>query len=157
MENNPNQIPKEHRRRYAYNYFLEEAKRQNQRNYPVDIKTIFDDTGRQRITMVMPQSLGDCYLITSLFPSLKETYPNSDLYVATQPQFMDVFLANPHVHKVIPFMPAMENELFWIGAAGHPGYVDIAFLPYIQTQKQLNYLRNGVDKIAFQIKKKKID
>jgi glycosyltransferase involved in cell wall biosynthesis len=136
-----------------YEFFIQEAKRVNQQNNPVDVSTLFDETGRKRVAMVMPQSIGDCFLITSLFPSLKEMYPDHDLYMVTQPQYFGIFEANPYIYKTIPFLPAMESELFWIGQGSHPGYVEVAFLPFITTQKQLNYLRNGKDKIAFNLYK----
>jgi hypothetical protein len=137
----------------VYEFFIQEAKRLNNQNFPVDIGTLFDNNDKKRVALVMPQSLGDCYLVTSLFESIQETYPEHDLYVATKPQFACVFEANPYIHKVIPYLDMMESELFWIGQSNHKGYVDVVFLPHILTQKQLNYLRNGKDKIAFQIKK----
>lgn len=132
-------------------FFSAEAKQQNLRNYPISVDSVFVENGRKRACMVIPQSIGDCYLITSLFESFREQYPDYDLYVATQPQYFGIFDNNPYIFKVIPYHPNMENEIFMIGGGEHKGLVDICFLPHITTQKQLNYLRNGQDKIAYDI------
>ena len=46
----------------------------------------------------------------------------------------------------------MDNLLWLEGHADHQGYFEIAFLPHIGTQRLLNYLHNGKDKIEFEIK-----
>jgi hypothetical protein len=46
----------------------------------------------------------------------------------------------------------MDNLLWSEGFGEHKGYFDITFLPYIGTQRILNYLHNGKDKIDFDIK-----
>ena len=135
----------------AYQYFIGEARQQNAKNFPKDLKLEFPDNGRKKAAMVMPQSIGDCYLTTSLFESFAEQYPDYDLYMVTKPEFFEVFRANPYIYKLIPFQPNMENELFWIGQGNHKGFVDICFLPFVTTQKHLNYLGNGNNNIAYDI------
>ena len=107
-----------------------------------------DDEGK-RIVYVMPESIGDIFLSTSLFRSIKETYPDYNLYVSTKPQFHSVLNGNPHVHKVIPYLPEMENILFLEGKGNHKGFFEIAFMPFAATQRQMTYPHNGKDKIAF--------
>ena len=107
-----------------------------------------DDEGK-RLVYVMPESIGDVFLSTSLFRSIKETYPEYNLYVATKPAFSSVLNGNPYVHKTIPYMPEMENILFLEGKDKHKGYFDIAFMPFANTQRQMTYPHNGKDKIAF--------
>jgi hypothetical protein len=46
----------------------------------------------------------------------------------------------------------MDNLLWSEGFGDHKGYFDITFLPYIGTQRILNYLHNGKDKLDFDIK-----
>ena len=110
-----------------------------------------NDKGK-RILYVIPQEESDVFLSTSLFPSIKNLYPNHNLYVATKNEFFEILDGNPNVHKVIPFVPQMENQIWCEGNKDHEGYFDIAFLPYVGTQKILNYLHNAKDKIEFDIK-----
>ena len=88
----------------------------------------------------MPESIGDVYLSTSLFKSFKDMYPDYELYVATKPEYFRILDGNPYIKKVIPYLPNMENEMEMIGAGKEKGYVDICMLPFIQTQRMLNYL-----------------
>jgi hypothetical protein len=92
-------------------------------------------------------------MITSLFESLKKVYPKYNLYIATKQEHFDILIGNPYVHKVIPYVPQMDNLMWLEGAGEHKGFFEIAFLPHIGTQRVLNYLHNGKDIIEFDIKK----
>jgi hypothetical protein len=107
-----------------------------------------DDEGK-RIVYVMPESIGDIFLSTSLFKSIKETYPDYNLYVAVKPQFFSVVHGNEYVHKVIPYVPQMEHFAFLEGQSKNAGFFEIAFTPYVNTQRQMCYTHNGKDKIAY--------
>jgi len=113
-----------------------------------------DDEGR-RILYVIPESAGDVYMSTSLFPSLKEHYPDYNLYVATSQQYFGILEGNPHVHKVIPFSIEMEDIHKMEGAGDHRGYFEIAFLSYVNAQRISCYTHNGLDKISFNLKKQR--
>ena len=65
---------------------------------------------------------------------------------------MDLLEGNPHVHKTIPYSPVMDNLMWAEGRGKDKGFFEISFLPCIGTQKILNYVHNGKDKIAFDIK-----
>lgn len=135
------------------NYFRQVAVQENQKNKKISFDELLDpnDKGR-RILLVMPESIGDVFLVTSLFESIKETYPDHNLYFATKKEYFTVVEGNPYLHKVIQYIPEMDNLLWLEGYGSHEGYFEIAFLPHIGTQKVLNYLHNGKDKIAFDIK-----
>ena len=109
-----------------------------------------DDEGR-RILFVIPESAGDIYLCTSLFESLKEQYPDYNLYVSCENHFSSILLGNPHVHKVIGYTQEMDDLLLLEGKGTHKGYFEIAFLPHITTQRHMTYQHNGKDKIAFDL------
>jgi hypothetical protein len=61
----------------------------------------------------------------------------------TEQQYFDMFDLNPYIHKVLPYIPQFENELFAIGAGQEKGYVDYFFHPAVMTQRHLNYLSNS--------------
>jgi hypothetical protein len=140
-------------RQSIHNHFRNVAIKENQTIQKQDFADLLDkDDEGKRICFVMPQAIGDLFMATSLFPSLKEQYPNHNLYVATDPNNFDILDGNPHVHKTIPFLPQMENLLWMEGHGNHKGYFEVAFLPHIGTQKMFDYQHNGKDNIAFELK-----
>lgn len=106
-----------------------------------------DDAGK-RLLMVIPEAIGDVFCSTALFRSIKETYPQYNLYVATKPENFDVLDGNEYVHKIIPYIPNMDNLLWSEGFGPHKGWFEVTFLPYIGTQKMFMSHHNGQDKLA---------
>jgi len=134
------------------NFFRQTAAKDNQKNQKVDFNDLLDkDDKGKRILYVMPESIGDVYNSTSLFKSIKENHPDYNLYVATQPQYFEILEGNPHVHKILTYTPQMDNLLWLEGSGDHEGYFEIAFLAHLGTQRMLNYLHNGKDKIAYEL------
>ena len=107
-----------------------------------------DDDGK-RMLYVMPEAIGDIYISTSLFRSMKEQYPDYNLYVAVRPEFAEVLDGNPYVHKTIPYAPQMDSLPWLEGSKTHKGYFKIAFLPFVNTQKILTWMHNGLTNIAY--------
>lgn len=136
------------------NYFRQVASQELSKNpQEINFEDVLDKNDKgKRILMVMPQSAGDVFWTTSLFESIKNLYPDYNLYYATKKEYMDILDGNKYVHKIIEYNPVMDNLLWSEGAANHEGYFEITFLPYIGTQKILNYLHNGKDKLDFEIK-----
>ncbi|MAG59552.1 hypothetical protein CMO96_02055, partial [Candidatus Woesebacteria bacterium] len=130
--------------KYFKNVAQEDEKKQNK----TKISDLLDkDDEGKRILYAMPQSIGDVYLSTSILPNIKKLYPDYNLYFATQPKYYSILDGNPHVHKVIPYFKELENLTLLEGRGDHKGYFEIAFLPFIGTQRVLNYMHNGKDKI----------
>jgi len=148
-----NEIKKGVKRSTIEQYFREIAAKENGQFQKDDFSTILskDDEGK-RLLFVMPQSAGDVFWCTSLLPSIKNTYPEYNIYFATQKQYMEILDGNPYVYKTIEYNPIMDNLLWSEGVGNHNGHFEITFLPYIGTQRILNYLHNGKDKLAFDIK-----
>lgn len=116
-----------------------------------DLSDLIDDDSEKRLIIVIPKSIGDVYMSTSLLPSLSKVYPDYAIYYATEKTNFPVLNGNPYVHKVIEYKPEFDNLLFLEGSGSNPGYFDIAFLPTIGTQKVFNYQHNGEDIIEFDI------
>ena len=124
------------------------------KNNTINFEDILDkDDYGKRVLIVIPESIGDVFMITSLFKSFKEVYSEYNLYIATKQEYFDILIGNPYVHKVIPYIPQMDNLLWLEGAGEHNGFFEMAFLPHIGTQRILNYLHNGKDIIQFDINK----
>ena len=136
-------------------FFRNEAIKKNQQNKKINFEDFLskNDDGK-RILYVMPESIGDVFLSTSLFKSLKNSYPECNLYVATKPENTEILDANPHVFRVIPYSPMMDNLLWLEGQGKHKGYFKAAFLAHLGTQRILNYIHNGEDKIEVDLKYK---
>jgi glycosyltransferase involved in cell wall biosynthesis len=125
-----------------YQYFLMRAREDNKEHAaPKDFWELIDrKSGKKRALCVIRESIGDCIILTQLFESFHQQYPEHDLYVATQPQYFEVFAGNPHVKAVIPYLAPMENELQMTGTGQEEGYFDVYFHPAIPTQRHLDYI-----------------
>tara|TARA_Y100000593_G_scaffold30239_2_gene59946 strand:- start:226 stop:2139 length:1914 start_codon:yes stop_codon:yes gene_type:complete len=134
-------------------YFRQVAAKENIENEKIEFSSLLsDDDEGKRIVYVMPENERDLFMSSSVFKSIKDTYPDYNLYVATKPEFFEVLDGNEYVHKVIPYSPDMENSMWLEGHGRHKGFFEIAFLAHGQTQRFLNYLRNGKDKIVYDLK-----
>ncbi len=141
-------------RESIYRYFLSRAADDNQKNAkPTEFGEMFDSResrpGRKRILYVLKESGGDLFIATGTFQGLKDLYPDSDLYVGCEPKFAEILAGNPHVHKVLAYHPAMEQELVMMA------YVDHYYYPALPTQRQLAYLTK--DKIGLKIEATEIN
>jgi len=146
-----NEISKGTSRKDIENYFRNVASQENQKNKKITFESLLSEN-EKRILVTMPESAGDVFMISSLFESIKNVYPKHDLYIATKPEYFSILEGNPHVHKVLQYIPEMDNLLWLEGAGEHKGFFDIAFLPHLGTQRILNYLHNAKDQIQFDIK-----
>jgi hypothetical protein len=133
-------------------FFRKTAAEINARLKKFDLNEFLDDDEGRRILYVIPESMGDVFLSTALFKPLKETYPDFNLYVATNKNNFPILEGNPYVYKVIPYFPQMDRLLWLEGSGEHKGYFEIALLPHLGTQKLFNYQHNGIDKINFDLR-----
>jgi hypothetical protein len=135
---------KSHNRDQVEQFFRQTAIRNKAKNDKNLFETLLDkeDKGK-RIIMVMPESAGDIYMATSLFSSVKRLYPDYNFYFACKPQFRDILAGNPYIHKVLPYDSRMENLHFLEGEGNHEGWFEVAFLPFVVTQRQFTYHHNN--------------
>lgn len=133
--------------------FRQVAKKENSSiSTKIEFEDLLSNEGpEKRIAVVMPESAGDVLMVNSLIENLKSLYPNHNIYFATKPAFFPLIEDNPNVFKTIPFDPMMDNLLSLEGISNKKGYFDIAYLPHIGTQRVLNYVHNGRDKIQIEL------
>lgn len=135
------------------NYFRQVALQENQKTKKISFSDLLDkDDEGKRLLIVMPESGGDIFMLSSLFESIHNRHEDYNIYVATKPEYKCLLEANPYVHKVLDYVPEMDNLIWLEGAGNHKGFFEIALLPHIGTQRILNYLHNGKDNIDFDIK-----
>ena len=148
-----NEISKGAKRQDIENYFRNVAAQENQKNKKIEFEDLLDKNDKgKRILYVMPESIGDIYMSTSLFKNIKKQYPDYNLYVSTKPEYFEILQGNPYIHKVIEYIPQMDQLIWLEGAGDHKGYFEIAFLAHGGTQRFLDYLHNGKTNIQFDIK-----
>jgi glycosyltransferase involved in cell wall biosynthesis len=105
-----------------------------------------------RIAVVMGESGGDVLMINSMIENLNSLYPEKKIFVFTRHDFFDFINDNPFVYKLLPYTNQIDNLLALEGQGAHKGLFNIAFLPYIGTQRILNYMHNGQDKTQFELR-----
>ena len=64
---------------------------------------------KKRILYVMPLGDVDAFVSTSLFASIKDLYPEHDLYVACNKDVHSLFHANDYVHKILLYEDSFNN------------------------------------------------
>lgn len=125
---------------------------------PKEISYYLDDSDLgKRIALILPKSIGDVFIATSLFPEIKKNYPDYNLYFVTSPEYFPILDGNPYIHKVLPYTHEYSDSLFLEGFSNrtdrkdHAGFFDIAILLNTHTQRIPNYTRNGIDKLGIDI------
>ena len=147
-----NQLSQGTTREDVEKYFKQVAAKENAENFPTQLKDLLDeDDAGNRLLFVMPKSIGDVYWATSLLPSIKNQYPEYNLYFATEKMYFDMLGGNEFIHKVIPYHPSMENLLALEGAGDNQGLFEIVFLPHLGVQKIFDYQHNGKSNIQFDL------
>lgn len=150
-----NQIEKNAPKEQIENYFRQIATQEIQKNSKIQFRELFDqDENLKRVLLVQPESIGDVFLVTSLFESIRNRYPQNKykFYVATKPEYRDLIDGNPYVDKWIPYDPIMDNLIAIEGGMGNQKICDIVYNPYFGTQRLLSYMHNGEDKIDLELK-----
>lgn len=133
-------------------YFKQVALKENNKNKKIDFIELLDkDDEGKRLLISMPESIGDIYLCTSLLKNIKNTYPDYNIYFATKIEYFEILDGNPYIHKVIPYSSGLDSLPSMEGQGNHKGFFEVAFLPFIGTQRMLNYMHNGKDKIQFDL------
>ena len=117
------------------------------------LQSFIDYNDKKRLLFCLPESAGDIFLSTSLLPSLKENYPDFDIYFACKKQYKDILKNNPYIHKVIDYLSVMENVHIMEGVADWPPLFDISLIPSAITQRYINYHHNGIDVSRFSFRK----
>ena len=116
------------------------------------LQSFIDYNDNNRLLFCVPESAGDIFLSTSLLPSLKDNYPNFDIYFACKSQYKDILKDNPYVYKVIDYLQVMENALLMEGVGEWNGLFDMSLMPTVLTQRYINYHHNGIDVNRFNLR-----
>jgi hypothetical protein len=133
-------------------YFREVAKKENKENKKTELADLLDqDDEGKRLLIVMPERIGDIYLSTSLLPNIKKQYPEYNIYYATRPQYFEILDGNNYIHKCIPYQDSLANLPVMEGQWENKGYFEIVFIPFLGTQRVINFPHNTKDRIQFDL------
>ena len=128
-------------------YFRSVATQENQKN-AAPVSSGFDnmllDNGKKQFLIVCPESAGDCLYVSATLESFRESYPSKDwnLYLATKPEYAELFDGCSFIDKVLPFQEFMNNEIVCIGQGKNKGLFQGWCFPAAGSQRFLNYLSN---------------
>ena len=133
-------------------FFKDVASKDNAKNYPTKLENLLDEDDRdRRILFVMPRSENDVFNSTSLLKSIKESYPDYNIYYATEANYFKIISSSPYVHKTIPYHQNMENLLALEGCGDNEGLFEIVFLPHLGVQRTFDYQHNGKTNLALDL------
>jgi glycosyltransferase involved in cell wall biosynthesis len=136
------------------NYFRHVATQDLQKNNIVKLEDLFDRNDiLPRVLFVQPESIGDIFLTTALFESLRKRYPKNQykIYIATKPEYEELIVGNPYIDQWIPYHTVMDSAITLEGAGDNKGVCEIAYHPYFSTQRLLSYMHNGKDQIDLEL------
>ena len=133
------------------NHFKEVAAKEIQKTQQPDLKDFLDDDEGKRIAVVIPRSETDVLLVNSLMKNLQKQYKGYNIYLFTEPQYFPYVEDNPHIHKVLPYGPPLEDPLALEGVGLHQGAFEMVFHPHATTQKSPCYIHNGMAKNQFSL------
>lgn len=142
------QLIKSHGRPSVYNAVKKRSIEANAQHSikPNSLEDLLGDEGADhRIAIVIPESAGDVLIINSLLGGVAKLYPDKKIYIITKQEYFDMINDNRHVAGLIPYQDGLDNLLYLEGRGDHKGFFNIAFLPHVGTQRNLNYLHNGCD------------
>jgi transcription termination factor Rho len=140
-------------RQQVENYFRHVAQKDlnelNQKNNRSPINDLILKNDKKKILYVMPGFMEDCFLSTAVLESLREVYEeeNWDIYVSTSQEFKSIFDGNKNITAWIPYSQEMEDHMKMEGIGEHQGWFDICFTPHLSTQRSMNYIHNGINKL----------
>lgn len=146
-----NEIDKGATKEQIYEHFKRVAHLHSKKK-EVSFESFLDsDDEDRRIAVVIPQAETDVLLINSLMRNLSKQYPKHNIYVITRPEYFSYIEDNIFIHKCIPYAQNIDNVFLLEGAGNHKGYFNLAFFPTTTTQKQISFIHNGLEKIAFSL------
>jgi glycosyltransferase involved in cell wall biosynthesis len=145
-----NEFVKGKKRPEILHYFVQTARKENVELFKKSLKEQIDDTRpNKRIAYVMPEHEEDIFMSLGVVRSLKQLYPDHDIYFFTLEKHFQLIDECKDIHKMCEFSNEMDDCFFFEGKADEEGIFDMAFLPWLETKRALNYTRHGRDRLQF--------
>ena len=137
-------------RKSVEDYFRKVANDENNKNKKeFELEELLgEEEPKDRILINIPESVGDCMYITSLLKDARELYSDKKIYIATKPQYREIFepLVGELIDYVIDWNPVFDDSMALEGYGKSKGYFRIVLQPHFPTQRMINYLHHGEGK-----------
>jgi len=147
-----NEFIKGKKREEILNFFSQTAKKENAELFKKSLKEEVDfNRPNKRIAYVMPEHEEDVFMSLSVTHSLKKLYPDHDIYFFTMRKHFSLVDESSDIYKICEFHNEMDDCFYFEGKADEKGLFDMAFLPWLETKRALNYTRHGRDKLQFNL------
>ena len=115
------------------------------------IESLSKEDDGKRIAFVMPENEEDVIISSALLPSIKQEYPDHNIYYFTKPQYFDLISSNKSIHKILNYCDKMDDPFFFEGRGDEKKYFEFAYIPYLETRRYLNFTKNNKDKIQLKV------
>ena len=122
------------------NTFRSIAAQKNAEVQKITLEDLLDKNDKERVLLVLKESCGDEYLLTSLLPEIQKKYSEASIYIGCDQKYFEVFEMNEYVKKCIPWSQELENELLTTGHGSNKGLFNVSINVGISTQRILNYI-----------------
>ena len=147
-----NEFAKNRSRSEILAYFKKTAEKENKDLFKKSLEENIDfDRPNKRIAYVMPEHHEDVLMSTSILKGLKDLYPDYDIYFFTRREYFSLIDECPYIHKYCEFEEEMDDCFYFEGRADQKGNFDLAFLPFLETKRVLNFTHNGKDKSELEL------
>ena len=147
-----NEFVKGKERKDIFKFFVQTAKKENSELFKKSLKEEVDfKRPNKRIAYVMPEHEEDVFMSLSVVKSLKQLYPDHDIYFFTAKKHFPLIDESSDIYKICEFYNEMDDCFYFEGKADEEGLFDMAFLPWLETKRALNYTRHGRDKLQFDL------
>ena len=147
-----NEFVKGKERKDIFSFFVQTAKKENAELFKKSLKEEVDfKRPNKRIAYVMPEHEEDVFMSLSIVKSLKQLYPDHDIYFFTAQKHFPLIDESLDIYKICEFYNEMDDCFYFEGKADEEGLFDMAFLPWLETKRALNYTRHGRDKLQFDL------
>jgi glycosyltransferase involved in cell wall biosynthesis len=133
-------------------YFRKTAQKENEEIESTNVTEfgdIIQNKGNKKALFVLKEGYEDILLATTLFESFHKSNPGYDLFFACDQKYQNILFPNPHIYKIIPYDPKMENEALMITSVENKPYFDYYCNLGILTQRMSNY--HGIENFALDI------
>ncbi len=132
------------------NYFRKTALAENQNSFLSEmLDSLKENKNSKKIAFIQPEGAEEIIIATSLITSIKNLYPEYDIYFFTKSDYFDLVNSHPHIKKVLNYFNKMNDPLFFEGRGSNDKYFDIVFAPYLSINN--NYFRNAQDILQYKV------
>ncbi len=132
------------------NYFRKTALAENQNSFLSEmLDSLKENKNSKKIAFIQPEGAEEIIIATSLITSIKNLYPDYDIYFFTKSDYFDLVNSHPHIKKVLNYFNKMNDPLFFEGRGSNDKYFDIVFAPYLSINN--NYFRNAQDILQYKV------